>query len=167
MEQDGHGCTAEAVIPKLLWAIFVCKGETQKEMWRSVGEEQRTNLEEWAATGTSFTSWRCILLQHGSSLGYPIACRVCVNSTSIKAGMMQELKIETKHTPCWKKRRKGLSEMSAELTMCGLDMEAVPPGPVAGGWSMKSDTGISKTVCDILREMLKLLASKQGLICLA
>lgn len=35
-------------------------------MWRSVGEEQRTNPEEWAATGTSFTSWRCILLQHGS-----------------------------------------------------------------------------------------------------
>lgn len=39
-----------------------------EEMWRSVGEEQRTTLEEQAATGTSFTSWRFILLQRGSRL---------------------------------------------------------------------------------------------------
>lgn len=51
--------------------------------------------------------------------------------------------------------------------MCGLGMEAVPPGPVARGWSMKGDTGTSKPVCDILREMLKQLASKHGLICLS
>lgn len=51
--------------------------------------------------------------------------------------------------------------------MCGLGMEVVPPGPVAGGWSTNGDTGTSKLMCDILRQMLKLLASKHRLFCLS
>lgn len=57
--------------------------------------------------------------------------------------------------------------MSVGLTLCGLAMEVVAPGPVTGGWSTKGDTGTSKPVCDILREMLKLLASKHRLFCLS
>lgn len=47
--------------------------------------------------------------------------------------------------------------------MCGLGMEVVPLAPVTGGWGMKRDTGTSKAIYDILRQMLNLSASKHRL----
>lgn len=37
------------------------------------------------------------------------------------------------------------------------------PGPVTGGWSMNRDTGTSKAVHDILRQILNLSASEHRL----
>lgn len=48
-----------------------------------------------------------------------------------------------------------------------LGMEVVTPGLVAGGWSTKGDTGTSKPVCEVLRQVLKLLASKHRSFCLS